>query len=99
MENLDERIKAIISAIVVIAVNAAALMGFDIGDGASLQNALLALAWFASIAWAIWKNHNFTESAIESQKVLDLLKEIKRETGEQLTFETLGEITNNKGEK
>ena len=92
--DIDERWKAILSAVTVIIVNAFALMGIDLGDGADIQDALLGAAWLISLAWAIWKNHNFTPSAIESQKVLDLLKSIKRETGEQLTAEAALELTN-----
>ena len=92
--DIDERWKAILSAVTVIIVNAFALMGIDLGDGADIQDALLGAAWLISLAWAIWKNHNFTSSAIESQKVLDLLKSIKRETGEQLTAEAALELTN-----
>lgn len=90
--DIDERWKAIISATVVIIVNVAALCGFDIGDGMNIQNALLAIAAVASWLWAIWKNHNFTDSAIESQKVLNTLKSIKRVTGEQLTAEAAVEL-------
>ena len=92
--DIDERWKAILSAVTIIIVNALALMGIDLGDGADIQDALLGAAWLISLAWAIWKNHNFTSSAIESQKVLDLLKSIKRETGEQLTAEAALELTN-----
>lgn len=92
-ENMDERIKAIISAIVVIVVNAAALMGIDIGDGADIQDALFAIAWIASLAWAIWKNHNFTHAAAEGQRVVDAIKEIESLTGQKLSAEMALELT------
>lgn len=76
--DIDERWKAIISAVVVILVNALALIGIDVGDGADLQDALLAIAWIASLAWAIWKNHNFTDEAAKAQKYLDELKAERR---------------------
>lgn len=81
---MDERIKAIISAAVVIIVNVAALCGFDLGDGMNLQNALLAIAALVSWIWAIWKNHNFTDAAAEGQKVVDAIKTIEQLTGERI---------------
>ena len=72
--DIDERWKAILSAVVIIIVNAFALIGIDVGDGADLQDAILAIAWIASLAWAIWKNHNFTDEAAKAQKYLDELK-------------------------
>lgn len=76
---IDERVKAIISAIVIIIVNVAALLGFQIDDGATLTNALLAVAAVISWAWAIWKNHNFTPEAAEAQQLLDRLKKEHKE--------------------
>ena len=72
-----ERIKAIVSAIVIIAINVGVLFGFDI-DGDEMTNALLGLAAFASWCYAIWKNHNFTDEAIEAQVYLDELKAAHR---------------------
>ena len=82
---MDERIKAIISAAVVIIVNVAALCGFDLGDGMNLQNALLAIAALISWVWALWKNHNFTDAAAEGQKVVDAIKTIEQLTGEKIS--------------
>lgn len=90
---MNERIKAIISAAVVIVVNVAALAGFDLGDGATLQNALLAIAAMVSWAWAIWKNHNFTDAAAEGQKVVDAIKTIEAATGERVSAATAIELT------
>ena len=73
-----ERIKAIISAAVVIAVNVAAIVGVDVGDGDAITNALLLAFDFAAMAWAIWKNHNFTDAAAEAQEYLDAIKKAKR---------------------
>lgn len=78
MNSIDERWKAIFSAIGIIIVNAAALIGIDVGDGAQLQDVLLGCAWIASLAWAIWKNHNFTDEAAQAQRYLDMLKLEKR---------------------
>lgn len=91
--NIDERWKAIFSAIGVIIVNAAALMGIDLGDGASIQDVLLGLAWIASLAWAIWKNHNFTAAAAEGQRVVDAIKAVESATGQTLSAELALELT------
>lgn len=93
MSNIDERWKAIFSAIGVIIVNAAALMGINISDGANLQDVLLGCAWLASILWAIWKNHNFTDAAAQGQLVTDAIKSIKKTTGEQVSAQTALELT------
>ena len=91
--NIDERWKAIFSAIGVIIVNAAALMGIDLGDGASIQDVLLGCAWIASLAWAIWKNHNFTAAAAEGQRVVDSIKAVESATGQTLSAELALELT------
>lgn len=93
MSNIDERWKAIFSAIGVIVVNAAALLGIDLGDGADIQDVLLGCAWIASLAWAIWKNHNFTFAASEGQKVVDAIKDVKKATGEEIGAATALELT------
>ena len=91
--NIDERWKAIFSAIGVIIVNAAALMGIDLGDGANIQDVLLGCAWIASLAWAIWKNHNFTAAAAEGQRVIDAIKAVESATGQTLSAELALELT------
>lgn len=93
MNNIDERWKAIFSAIGIIIVNAAALLGIDVGDGAQLQDVLLGCAWLASLAWAIWKNHNFTAAAAEGQRVVDAIKAVERATGQTLSAELALELT------
>ena len=74
---MNERTKAIVSAIVIVAVNVAALLNFDL-DGDAMSNALFGLAAFISWACAIWKNHNFTDEAAEAQHYLDNLKAAHR---------------------
>ena len=91
--NIDERWKAIFSAIGIIIVNAAALMGIDLGDGANIQDVLLGCAWLASLAWAIWKNHNFTAAAAEGQRVVDAIKAVESATGQTLSAELALELT------
>ena len=94
--NIDERWKAIFSAIGVIAVNVLALVGINVGDGAQIQDVMLGLAWIASLLWAIWRNHSFTDAAIQGDRVMYALKEIKRETGESLSAETALELMGGK---
>ena len=94
---IDERWKAIFSALGIIIVNAFALMGIDLGDGADMQDALLGLAWLASLAWAIWKNHNFTYAAGQGQRVVDAIKTVEAYTGEQLSAELALELTDGVG--
>jgi len=70
---MDERTKAIISAAVVLIVNVAAMFSISI-DQDVLIKAFFSIADLVAMAWAIWKNHNFTPQAIEAQQYLDLLK-------------------------
>ena len=93
MSEIDERWKAIFSALGIIIVNAFALVGIDLGDGAQVQDFMLGLAWVASIAWAIWKNHNFTAAAAEGQRVVNAIKSVEKSTGVQLSAEMALELT------
>lgn len=68
-----ETIKAIVSALGILIVAGAGMVGFDI-DADMVQNGLSIAAFLAAFAWGIWKNHNFTEAAQEAQKVLDFIK-------------------------
>ena len=95
--DIDERWKAILSAVVVILVNGLALMGIDVGDGADIQDAVLAVAWIASLLWAIWKNHNFTDAAAEGQRVVDAIKKVESLTGQKLSAEMALELTDGAG--
>ena len=70
---MDERTKAIISAIAVLIVNFAALWGVSL-DYETWVNGLCAIAMLAASVWAIWKNHNFTVEAAQAQLVLNGLK-------------------------
>lgn len=76
---MDERTKAIISAIVVLVANIAALWGVSIDQGVWV-NGLCAIVMLVSSIWAIWKNHNFTKEAAQAQKVLDELKAERKES-------------------
>lgn len=70
---MTERIKAIISAAVVLAANIAALWGVSI-DTETWVDGLCAVVMLASTLWAIWKNHNFTLAAAQGQMVTDKIK-------------------------
>lgn len=78
MRNNKERIKAIISALVIVAVNVAAIVGVDIGEGDAITNALLVIVDMLAVLWGIWKNHNFTDEAAMAQDYLDDLKAAKK---------------------
>jgi uncharacterized membrane protein len=70
---MDERAKAIVSALAIIAVNVCAY--FDIKlDQNQLTSGLLAIGALLCTIYGIWKNHNFTDAAIEGQKVTDAIK-------------------------
>jgi uncharacterized membrane protein len=73
---MNEKTKAIISAIVVLIANLAALWGVSIDQNVWIDG-LCAIVMLVSSVWAIWKNHNFTPEAAEAQKVLDGLKAAK----------------------
>lgn len=70
---MSERAKAIVSAIVVLAVNVAAMLGYDL-DPDITQQVILIFVMLAATGWALWKNHNFTDAAAEAQRYLDELK-------------------------
>ncbi len=70
---MDERTKAIISAVIVIVVNVASLFGVALNQS-ELTNAVFTLATLAATVWAIWKNHNFSPEAAKAQELLDQLK-------------------------
>lgn len=68
-----ETIKACVSALGVLIVACAGMLGFDI-DADMVQNGLSVLAFVAAFAYAIWKNHNFTKAAQCAQRVLNDIK-------------------------
>lgn len=74
---MDERIKAILSAAAVIAVNALSFWGITLDLG-MVTNALLAIAMLVSTIWGIWKNHNFTRAAAQGQLVTNKIKNEQR---------------------
>lgn len=70
---MDERTKAIISAIVILAVNIAAMFGVSL-DANVWFSGLCAIVMLVTNIYAIWKNHSFTPEAIKAQKYLEQLK-------------------------
>ena len=70
---MDERAKAIISALAIITVNVCAYFGIAL-DQDQLTRGLLAIGALATLIYGIWKNHNFTTAAIEGQKLTDAIK-------------------------
>ena len=78
---MDERTKATISAIVVLAANIAAMYGIGV-DTEMWVNGLCAVVALAFDVYAIWKNHNFTPEAAQAQEYLDGLKAAKHATAD-----------------
>lgn len=70
---MDERTKAIISAIVILAVNIAAMFGVSL-DANVWFSGLCAIVMLVTNIYAIWKNHNFTPEAAQAQAYLNELK-------------------------
>lgn len=70
---MDERTKAIISAIVILAVNIAAMFGVSL-DANVWFSGLCAIVMLVTNIYAIWKNHSFTPEAIKAQAYLEQLK-------------------------
>jgi hypothetical protein len=73
---MSERTKAIISAIVVLVANVAALWGVSIDQGVWV-NGLCAIVMLVSSIYAIWKNHNFSYAAQQGQLVTNRIKNEK----------------------
>jgi SPP1 family holin len=68
------RTQSIVSAIVVLVMQVAALLGYTL-DAGTVTAAVSAVVVIAATLWALWKNHNFTAAAQKAQQVLDDLKE------------------------
>lgn len=75
---MDERTKALASAIAIIAVEVCALFGQTIDADAALHVAMAVMSVAATI-YGIWKNHNFTPEAQRAQELLDELKGARNE--------------------
>ena len=70
---MSERMKAIVSAVVIIIVQVAGYYGLTL-DAGMVQDAIIIIIMLATCGYGIWKNHNFTEAAGKAQAYLDELK-------------------------
>lgn len=68
-----ERAKAIVTLIVVCAVNVANVLGYAV-DADAWVNVALSILSAVSIVYAWWKNQNVTDQAAQAQVLLDALK-------------------------
>lgn len=81
VEELDpkkERVKAIVTLVVVCFLNILNVLGYSVDVDAWLKVVLTILAG-ASTVYSWWKNQNVTEEASAAQAVLLSLKRIKKE--------------------
>lgn len=69
----NETVRALTSAFMTIIAVFCGAIGFDY-DATLLQNALSGVLLLASVAWGIWKNHNFTRAAQEGQRLTNAIK-------------------------
>lgn len=65
--------QSIISAIVLLVIQAAAFAGHTLDEG-TVTTVVTAIVTLAVTAWGIWKNHNFTDAALSAQQFLDAAK-------------------------
>lgn len=70
---IDEKIKSLISAIVILAVQILALCGISVDADLTFKVVLICVN-IITTGYAIWKNHNFTDAAVTAQQFLDELK-------------------------
>lgn len=68
-----ERAKAIVTLVIVCAVNIANVMGYAV-DAEAWVNVALSVLSAISIIYAWWKNQNVTEQAVKAQVFLNALK-------------------------
>ena len=65
--------QSIISAIVVLVVQAAAFAGHTV-DEEAVTTVVTVIVTLAATAYALWKNHNFTDAANAAQQFLNAAK-------------------------
>lgn len=70
---MTDRLQTIFSAIAVIVVEVASIIGLSL-DTDFVIDFLSACAFLIASVYSIWKNHNFTDAAIEGQKLVNALK-------------------------
>lgn len=69
----SETVAAVARLAVALIVTLGAMFGVQI-DGDAIENAVLAVASVAVLAWVWWRNNNVTQAAQEAQRVLDGIK-------------------------
>lgn len=74
----SETVAAVARLAVALVVTLFAMFGVSI-DGDAIENAVLAVASVAVLAWVWWRNNNVTQAAQEAQRVLDGIKEKEAE--------------------
>ena len=82
MTTKSERIKAIITLVVVFIANILNLYGFQADADAMVQAALMIFAAVTTV-YAWWKNNNITKEAVAAQGFLDNLKEENKAEGDE----------------
>lgn len=70
---MSERLKAIISAIVIVIVEIAGMFNLTLDNG-TVELAITGVCMVIVLGWGIWKNHNFTDAAAVGQILVDGLK-------------------------
>ena len=70
------RTQSIVSAIVVLVVQVAAIFGLTV-DANAVNVFVSGVAVLIVTAYSLWKNHNFTDAANEAQKTIEELKALK----------------------
>lgn len=74
----SETVAAVARLAVALVVTLMAMFGVQI-DGDAIENAVLAVASVAVLAWVWWRNNNVTQAAQEAQRVLDGIKDKEEE--------------------
>ena len=73
MISLVDRFQSIASAISLFIIDLVAIMGLSI-DTDLIVDVISAIVFIIATAYGIWKNHNFTDAAIEGQRLINALK-------------------------
>ena len=78
LDPAKERVKAIVTLVVVCFLNILNVLGYSVDVDAWLKVVLTILAG-ASTVYSWWKNQNVTEEASAAQSILVALKNLKKE--------------------
>ena len=71
---MTSRMQSIASAIAVIVVEFAAVIGLSL-DTDTVVDVISAVVFIVALLYGLWKNHNVTSAAIEGQRLVNALKE------------------------